>query len=75
MIGESYEKGGEEKKGEREGRGSMGNRYNKSQKVILGRQREQECGCCPPFEGGVQSNMGEWGIGGGMAGLTQEAKI
>ena len=30
-------------------RGSMGNRYGESQNVVfLGRQREQECGCCPP---------------------------
>ena len=44
--GESYEKG-RRKKGER-GRGSMGNRYEVFQHLILpGRQREQECGCCP----------------------------
>ena len=67
-------KGEKKKEGKGEGRGSMGNRYKKSQKVILGRQREQECGCCPPFKGGVQSHMGERGIGGGVAGLTQEAK-
>ena len=47
--GESYEKGGKEK---RLGgaMGSMGNRYEVFQRLKMpGRQREQECGCCPPL--------------------------
>ena len=46
--GESYEKGAK-KKGKGGGAmGSMGNRYEVFQHLILpGRQREQECGCCP----------------------------
>ena len=68
-------KGEKKKDGKGGGRGSMGNWYNKSQKVILGRQIEQECGCCPPFKGGTQSHMRERRKGCGVAGLTQEAKI
>ena len=41
-------KKGEEKRGEGGPMGSMGNRYEVFQHLILpGRQREQECGCCP----------------------------
>ena len=40
-------KKGEEKRGEGGPMGSMGNRYEVFQRLILpGRQREQECGCC-----------------------------
>ena len=43
-----YEKGGKKSGGR--GMGSMGNRYKVSQSVVLlGRQREQGCGCCLPL--------------------------
>ena len=56
--------------------GSMGNRYKVSQHLVLpGRQREQGCGCCLSLiEKGFRAAWrGE--VGGGLAGLTQEAKF
>ena len=36
----------------------MGNWYRKFQKVIPGRQREQECGCCLPLWEGFRATWG-----------------
>ena len=56
--------------------GSMENRYKVSQHLVMpGRQREQGYGCCLSLiEKGFRAVWrGE--VGGGLVGLTQEAKI
>ena len=63
--GKVMKKGEEKRRGGADG--EYGNRYEVFQHLILpGRQREQECGFRATWRGEV---------GGGLAGVTQEAKF